>query len=387
MGNIDERRERSANSEIENKAKLVEKTADEQKSFPYRKVFMGILIALIVVVFAVLIINAMIDNMAGNFPEVDINNASATIAPDAFATKYPEENKFYTAIETDAWWARYLHDQYVDALENYANASSNVVAKDGVYTYILAGINNLTENDTLGTIILMTFDSNTKKVSYATLTNSTLVYIPTVATDGKVGPLGHAYYWGGLPLLARTIQENYGVDVNGYAALGYDVIANSINSTGSLSVAGDQATVDATNAIIAELNKFDKYKDAKIADVTLAEGKITLTGDQTIAYLKSFGDNKSTALKNVVEAYLPALLSQGIGGFVNLVNGASGSVTASVPREDFSALIQMSMNAAAEIGTSETIGDDGIEFLYPNVSGCDYATERANLLKALYGIE
>lgn len=378
MGNIDERRERSANSEIENKAQLKPVTA-EQKAFPYRKVLMGILIAVIVLVFAVLILNAMIDNAAGKFPEVDIDNAVATVKPEDFATKYPEAYEFYTSgVEKGS----YVRPQYIAALENYASASSSIASKEGVYTYAMFGINNLTENETLGTIILISYDSTTKKVSYATVVGSSLVFIPSVE---KVGPLYDAYKWGGLPLLARTIQENLGVDLNGYAALNYDVIAKAIDNNGALAVKGDATVVDATNAIIAELKKIEKYKDT--ANVALEGDSIKLTGIQTIAYLKSFGADKEVAMKNVVEAFLPAVISNGLGGFKGLIDVAGESVEASVAREDFSALIQMSLNAAGELGTGTTIGDANIDYRYPNVSGYDYEPERAELLKLFYGIE
>lgn len=378
MGNIDERRERSANSEIENKAQLKPVTA-EQKAFPYRKVLMGILIAVIVLVFAVLILNAMIDNAAGKFPEVDIDNAVATVKPEDFATKYPEAYEFYTSgVEKGS----YVRPQYIAALENYASASSSIASKEGVYTYAMFGINNLTENETLGTIILISYDSTTKKVSYATVVGSSLVFIPSVE---KVGPLYDAYKWGGLPLLARTIQENLGVDLNGYAALNYDVIAKAIDNNGALAVKGDATVVDATNAIIAELKKIEKYKDT--ANVALEGDSIKLTGIQTIAYLKSFGADKEVAMKNVVEAFLPAVISNGLGGFKGLIDVAGESVKASVAREDFSALIQMSLNAAGELGTGTTIGDANIDYRYPNVSGYDYEPERAELLKLFYGIE
>lgn len=378
MGNIDERRERSANSEIENKAQLKPVTA-EQKAFPYRKVLMGILIAVIVLVFAVLILNAMIDNAAGKFPEVDIDNAVATVKPEDFATKYPEAYEFYTSgVEKGS----YVRPQYIAALENYASASSSIASKEGVYTYAMFGINNLTENETLGTIILISYDSTTKKVSYATVVGSSLVFIPSVE---KVGPLYDAYKWGGLPLLARTIQENLGVDLSGYAALNYDVIAKAIDNNGALAVKGDATVVDATNAIIAELKKIEKYKDT--ANVALEGDSIKLTGIQTIAYLKSFGADKEVAMKNVVEAFLPAVISNGLGGFKGLIDVAGESVKASVAREDFSALIQMSLNAAGELGTGTTIGDANIDYRYPNVSGYDYEPERAELLKLFYGIE
>lgn len=378
MGNIDERRERSANSEIENKAQLKPVTA-EQKAFPYRKVLMGILIAVIVLVFAVLILNAMIDNAAGKFPEVDIDNAVATVKPEDFATKYPESYKFYTSgVEKGS----YVRPQYIAALENYASASSSIASKEGVYTYAMFGINNLTEDETLGTIILISYDSTTKKVSYATVVGSSLVFIPSIE---KVGPLYDAYKWGGLPLLARTIQENLGVDLNGYAALNYDVIAKAIDNNGALAVKGDATVVDATNAIIAELKKIEKYKDT--ANVALEGDSIKLTGIQTIAYLKSFGADKEVAMKNVVEAFLPAVISNGLGGFKGLIDVAGESVKASVAREDFSALIQMSLNAAGELGTGTTIGDANIDYRYPNVSGYDYEPERAELLKLFYGIE
>lgn len=381
MGNIDERRERSANSEIENKAQLAPASA-EQKAFPYRKVLMGILIAVIVLVFAVLILNAMIDNVAGKFPEADIDNAVATVKPEDFATKYPEANKFYEDIKKD-FWRNYLDEQYVEALENYAASSSSIASKDGVYTYALFAINNLTENDTLGTIILMSFDSTTKKVSYARVESAALVYIPSVES---VGPLRDAYKWGSFPLLARTIQENYGVDLNGYVAISYDAVAKAIDNNGALTVKGDASVVEATNAIIAEFKKVEKYKD--VANVALEGDSIKLTGVQAVAYLKSFGADKEEALKNVAEAYLPTLLKNGIGGLKGLVDVAGESVVASVAREDLSAIIQMSLNAVGEIGTGITVGDDNGEYLYPNVIGyTDYATERAELLKLFYGIE
>ncbi|MBQ7906549.1 MAG: LCP family protein [Clostridia bacterium] len=382
MSSINERRQRTAEMEIENKAKLAETNEAEVKQGSSAKKFlMAILVIAIIVAIALLVINAVIDSYANAFAEVDIDNAQATATID----KLPQSAQdFYGSWEDSIKTNSTYKNMHIAAIENYAYASSNIKTSENVNTYAIFVVNDVTADaKAAGTILLASVNKSTNKVTYATIDTRTLVYIPSADV---VGPMADAYLWGGAPLLARTIKNNYGVDINGYVEMGFSVVSKLISSYGGVNINVSEDVAAAMNAEIALYNELDAYKGENAVKTVSAGSSVNLDGMQVVAYIRSNGTNKNAAIADVVKGLVPSMLSGGFNGLKTTLDIAKDSVNASIPREDFGMFIQLALAAQGALndGTAEVGTATRINFhLYTD--SCDYATERTALQSLLYG--
>lgn len=333
MSSINETKQNTAEVEAVTRAKMAEKNdADVKQGSSAKKFLMAILVIAIIVALALLVINAIIDSYANAFAEVDIDNAQATV--DTL-----ENMDVYEAMLGKS-------DAYTAALENHAYSSENVVSKDGVFTFSLFSV---TEENSVGRIIVASLNKNTRKVSYVTVDASTAVYIPSA---DKVGPLSDAYLWGGAPLLARTIQSNYGVKIDAYVKVDYTALADVVDSMGGITVDG--------NAV---------------------------AGNAIVDFVRNYEGDKNEAVEKISKASIEKVFSNGIGGIVNLLNSAKDSkgFEASIAREDFGTLVQLGFGAAGSTENSASVGVTTKKLLVIGATTCDYVAERTTMVDTLFG--
>lgn len=340
MSNINETKQNTAEVEAVTRAKMAEKNdADVKQGSSAKKFLMAILVIAIIVALALLVINAVIDSYANAFAEVDIDNAQATV------------EKLTDMSVHDAYMARvanggFAEKTYLEALKNHAYSSENIVAKETVFTFALFSIN---QDGDASTIIVASLNKETRQISYVTLAGTTLVYIPSADV---VASLADAYLWGGAPLLARTIQSNYGVSIDSYIKVDYTAISSVVDALGGVTV-----------------------------------GSEVVTGDNVVSYIKENENGKGEAVKAVTKATVETLFSKGIGGIFSVLNAAKDSkgLEASIARDDFGTLVQLAFGAATNVSNTVTVGANDRSYPVPEYSTCDYATERATMINTLFG--
>ena len=338
MSSINETKQNTAEVEAVTRAKMAEKNdADVKQGSSAKKFLMAILIIAIVVALALLVINAIIDSYANAFAEVDIDNAQATVEQ---LTDMSTQDAYMALVANGG----FAEKTYLEALKNHAYASENVIAKETVFTFALFGIN---QDGNASTIIVASLNKETRQISYVTLNSTTLVYIPSADV---VACLSDAYLWGGAPLLARTIQSNYGVSVDSYIKVDYTAISDVINALGGVTI-----------------------------------GNEVVTGDNVVNYIKDNG--KGDAIKDVTKATVDTLFSKGIGGIFSVLNAAKDSkgLEASIARDDFGTLAQLAFGAATSVSNTAYVGGNDCKYPVPAYSNCHYAAERATMVDTLFG--
>ena len=127
------------------------------------------------------------------------------------------------AVETETELV--LHAEDIYDLSEVVPVEEN--RTKGTYTLLVIGGETMEEQEERSdaeAIILMTINHNAKTVFFETLHTGMYAQIPGVGGYR----LGNAYAVGGGPLLSRTIEENYGIRIDNYAAISLKEVARII---------------------------------------------------------------------------------------------------------------------------------------------------------------
>ena len=265
---------------------------------------------------------------------------------------------------------------YKEILANYAEASHSVVAKEGIYNFAIYGINTFDSN-TKGTsalVMLASFNAETNKVTYISLEESALVYIPVVA---KIGELRDAYEWGGAALLSKTIQYNFGVSINGYVEINLAVASELIDNAGGIEV-----SISDENAVNGAIKSFNELFNKQVANVTVANGKATLTGEQALAYSRMGSDEMNVVVKTLGTA----IFQSGIGGMVDSFNIITDNANTAINSDDFAAIAKMAVTSLKKADTKTvTVGtvESVWHFEFKVEAYTDYAAVTAAIKAAI----
>lgn len=326
MSKISERRERTANTNIENKAVLADAPA-KKKEFPYKKLLVAVLAIVAIIACALLIINVIINNKLATLT----NNGELVAVEDATVPEnFVAEGVIYenTAGLMDS---KGFKNAYLAAVANHKDNYTNINSVDGIYNYImLITDDNNAENpennladDSKGLIVavMLSLNANESKVTYVTINKSSMAVIPEVG----VGPLYDAYAFGGSALFAKSVQDNYGIKVNGYAELTISTFFGAAENLGGIEIDGEK--LEDKQAL------YDYVKDAEIN-----------------------GSTREAATKNVVKALAAGVADAGVFGLNKLMEAVN--LKAYLTRDDLGDLITAGVKMFKSEATVTDLGYD-----------------------------
>lgn len=128
--------------------------------------------------------------------------------------------------------------------ENQNNNQENkhISKKDGVYNIYISGIDvagNIATVSRSDVNIIMTVNTNTKKILLTTTPRDTYLKIPGKGQD-QYDKLTHAGMYG-IQTSIATLQDLYDMDIDYYVRLNFTSFINIINLVGNIQVYNDQA--------------------------------------------------------------------------------------------------------------------------------------------------
>lgn len=121
------------------------------------------------------------------------------------------------------------------ATEKTLKVSSRPIAsKAGVKNYLVIGVDSRANNfrGRSDAMIIVSINSNTKKVNLLSLYRGTAVAIPGRGIDN----LNHAYAYGGPNLLKKTIEHNYRFKIDGYVVFNFRAFMKCIDTLGGVNI-------------------------------------------------------------------------------------------------------------------------------------------------------
>lgn len=173
-----------------------------------------------------------------------------------------------------------MHDNTAD--ENILN-QIDFKAVDGITNILLAGTDARPgeKNSRSDAMMILTVDIKNKSLKMTSLNRDTYVDIPGHSKE----KLTHAYAYGGINLLAETIEKNLKIDIQNYATVDFYSFMDIVNALGGVEV-------DVHEKEINEINKFIKNETYKWSGETspmqLIEhsGVQKLNGYQALSYAR-----------------------------------------------------------------------------------------------------
>lgn len=140
---------------------------------------------------------------------------------------------------------------------------------------------SLDERGRSDTMILMSINSSTDKISLTSFMRDCYVEVPGYGWDKLNAP----YSYGGAELLMDTIEHNFGVRVDDYVCVNFISFANIVDSIGGIDIDVSDAEAQEINTILqAEVNSI--MGDDVFSDLLSSGGKLHLSGKQALSYAR-----------------------------------------------------------------------------------------------------
>ncbi len=368
----------SENKDVKRTATIAENTvlSNNRRGFPFKKVFFALLVVLIIFSILLLVVNIVVNSYFSKIKEFDgkweINVELMKSMP-----MYIDNETYYSQTED-------LHRAYDTVMLNYAQASSDIRYKESVYNYAIFGTDQFSgsaETASADIIMLVSVDEDKEHVSYLSFETRMLVYIPSVG----VGPLNDAYLLGGPQLLVNTIEQNYGLHLDGFVELDMSAFVSLVDNFDNLEFAADQKLVDKMNADIEAFNEAKNLTgDNAVKSVKLEGKKVILDGRQALAYVRNADADKSNVANTILSKLTSKIFDAGLGGIKQTLDIALDNMMVSFARDDVGPLFSIGFSVLESVNSIPVGVMDGRESIMHAGYICDYQSERAAVIKTLY---
>ena len=176
------------------------------------------------------------------------------------------------------------------------------------------------------TILLCTFHPKSKTLTMTSILRDLYVTIPGHGNNR----INAAYTAGGIPLLRQTLEENFGITVDGCVEVDFSGFAEIIDLLGGVELELRQEEADIIN---------------KSTGSSLSAGKQLLGGRQALAYarirkLDADGDFSRTARqRKLLSVLLETCRHSSLPTLLRLVKEALPLITTDIPRKELSSLV------------------------------------------------
>ncbi|MDI9461825.1 MAG: LCP family protein [Saccharofermentanales bacterium] len=233
-------------------------------------------------------------------PSAEEIEAALQSEMDAFLKDFSAEE-----VETDPVNGTDDGEGDAEATEKQLQVSGKPIgSKAGVKNYLVIGVDTAANNfrGRSDAMIVVSLNTNTKKVNLLSLYRGTAVDIPGRGIDN----LNHSYAYGGPNLLKKTIEHNFRFKIDGYVVFNFRAFMKCINTLGGVNISLTDA-------------------EAKIVGLPGA-GRYNLNGSQALSYARirriDSDSQRAARQRRVINAVLNKLRGSSastINAFVNAI--------------------------------------------------------------------
>lgn len=165
---------------------------------------------------------------------------------------------------------------YDDKLENKYVNSADLVSDSGIKNILLLGVDARPDDETSSsrsdTMMLVSVDTVHNCIKMVSFLRDTWCYIPALGYDQRLNAACSAAGYQGV---VDAIEYNFGVAIDGYAVVDFEMFKVLVDSIGGVKVDVTQEEADEVT------NNPYRY-----GDVVLEAGEYKLTGEQALAYCR-----------------------------------------------------------------------------------------------------
>lgn len=175
-------------------------------------------------------------------------------------------------------------EQELEMEENHMEImeATPVETSDDVYNVLLIGVDRRDKSwaGNSDSMILLSLSEQKKQISMISLMRDTYVNIPGVG----MRKLNAAHANGAGPLLLKTVEENFKIDVDRYVSVDFNALITIIDELGGIELTMSEAEVEVANHYIGEMCKMQNWNPD---DYTISGGGTRIyKGVQAVAYAR-----------------------------------------------------------------------------------------------------
>ena len=240
-----------------------------------------------------------------------------------------------------------LRDYRAAPLEENAYVNGGLMHDKRVYNILLMGVDTMSTSESTRSdaMILLSLDAVNGAIKLTSFMRDMYVSIPGYG-DTK---LTHACMYEGPQLTVDTIELNFGVDIDAYVKIGYDVFIELVDGVGGITV----AEIDSTESwALAEENV---YIDPGT--------NIHLNGEQAIKYVRIRHGQSDFARTERQREAITLIFGQAKKTnplkLLQLARSIAGKVESSVPKSEFALLALRALRCVFHGVEQQQIPADG----------------------------
>lgn len=225
------------------------------------------------------------------------------------------------------------------------NSAGDLVSDNNVLNILLFGVDGKsTDYGRSDTMILLSIDNNNKKIKMTSFLRDTFVYVPD--PDGSYHTkLTNAFSYGGIGLAINTIEANYGIQIDRYAAVNFESFKSIVDILGGVEVELTDREILYINCQIAQNNQ-SEYLDA-------SEGKVLLCGQQALWYARNRGGDiingvdftegtdwdRTDRQRKFLSAVIDGLKGASLTDIVRIANSVGPEITTNLKKDEILMLV------------------------------------------------
>lgn len=219
-----------------------------------------------------------------------------------------------------------------------------------------SGADSETEYGRSDTMIMVSIDNRHKKIKLTSFMRDMLVNIPYVDDAGNdygYAKLNAAYTLGGAELSVKTIESNFGVDIDRYAIVNFASFKNIIDALGGIDINLTQDEIDYIN-----WQTYLNGQSEERYEITAEPGTVHLNGRQALWYARDRGYedeehpefvvegddfDRTSRQRNLMRTLMSDLKSASLTDIVKIVSEIGPMITTNLKKDEITTLVANSL--------------------------------------------
>ncbi len=231
--------------------------------------------------------------------------------------------------------------------ENTYIEDKELLHSSNVYNILLMGIDTLNTDDSSRSdaMILMSLDMKHNEIKLSSFLRDSYVYIPGIGN----AKLNAACTYGGPQLVCDTIEYNFGIEIDDYAKVGYDMFIKIIDAVGGVTI----PEIDETEAKALLREGFEVTPGTDIP----------LNGEEALKYcrIRKGQDDfyRTGRQREVITLVLKKLPRSNPATLINTAKEIAGTIECSINKSEFPSLLIKALSCLSGEIKQLTVPADG----------------------------
>lgn len=250
------------------------------------------------------------------------------------------------------------------------------------FNILLIGVDDFIDYGSSDAILMLSIDDANRKLKITSFNRDTYAYIPGFSNEN----LNRAYVLGNAELLVKTIEENFGVNIDRYALANMYSFEDMLNAVGGVEM-------ELTEDEVIYVNNMMKA-NGKTQQIEEISGVIKLSGEQALCFVRNRSEEdeflRAERQREFIKALIDGFKKASVSQLTDFASEAIPMLNTDLTTEEKVSLVNKIMTylgytveecSMPSEGTYEVVGGKSD----PRIMVNDWNKTRADLKAFLYG--